>query len=507
MKFRRLWKTLLDHGSTKSKPSVERSVDVSHEHQWSSEELHSLFHNCADVKMDSYEFGDAESSQSVLLIYCEGLADIQQINEYVFPRLESMLNHPKPGMGLDKKLELTPIDQTGDIITSVFSGQLLIYFSKLNAVYGLDIASPPHRSPSESNTEISIKGPKDGFVEELPTNVALIRKRLRTNSLCYEQFTVGKRSNSKVALLYIEDIIQPEIVKEAKKRLKHINMDNIMGSSQLEKIISDYSFTLFPLLDYSGRPDYVADCLVHGRFAVIVDGAPNAIIGPANLTLLLKSPEDAYFPFYYSTLGMILRFIGLVTSLFLPGFWIALSSYNVEQIPYPLLATISMSRIGLPIPGPIEAILMIGMFELFREAGERLPKAVGQTVAVVGGIVVGDAAIRAGLASTTLLVVSAVTAVSSFTLVNQSLVGSVSIVRLFVLMCSSVLGMYGFILSTIAVILYLSRLESFGVPYLAPLSPLTWKDFIAAIIRKPWNTIDRRPEILHTQDSTRKGDS
>ncbi|OMF40336.1 spore germination protein, partial [Paenibacillus rhizosphaerae] len=126
--------------------------------------------------------------------------------------------------------------------------------------------------------------------------------------------------------------------------------------------------------------------------------------------------------------------------------------------------------IGLPIPGPIEAILMIGMFELFREAGERLPKAVGQTVAVVGGIVVGDAAIRAGLASTTLLVVSAVTAVSSFTLVNQSLVGSVSIVRLFVLMCSSVLGMYGFILSTIAVILYLSRLESFGVPYLAPLS-------------------------------------
>lgn len=505
MKFRRFWKSLLMNG-TKNTPSLERSA-MPQKDEWSPEGFRSLFRNCADVKMDKYDFGDVDSLQTVHLIYCEGLAEIQQINEYVLPRLESMLHHSKPGIGFDKKLELTRVDQTGDLTTRVFSGQLIIYFSNLNALYALDIASPPHRSPSESNTEISIKGPKDGFVEELTTNVALVRKRLRTNSLCYEQFTIGRRSNSKVALLYIEDIIQPEIVKEAKTRLQHIDIDAIMGSSQLEKIISDYSFTLFPLLDYSGRPDYVADCLIHGRFAVIVEGAPNAIIGPANLTLLLKSPEDAYFPFYYATLGMFLRLVGLVISLLLPGFWIALSSFNVEQIPYPLLATISMSRIGLPMPGPMEAILMIFMFELFREAGERLPKAVGQTVAVVGGIVVGDAAIRAGLASTTLLVVAAVTAVSSFTLVNQSLVGSVTIIRFFVLICSSVLGMYGFILSTIAIVLYLSRLESFGVPYLAPLSPLTWKDFIAAVIRKPWNTINRRPEMLHTKDSTRRGDS
>lgn len=506
MKFRRFWKSLLKNG-TKKTPSLEPSVAMPQKDEWSPEGFRSLFRHCADVKMDKYDFGDAESLQTVHLIYCEGLADMQQINEYVLPRLESMLNHSKPGMEFDKRLELTPTDQTGDMITRVFSGQLLIYFSKRNAVYALDIASPPHRSPSESSTEISIKGPKDGFVEEVTTNVALIRKRLRTNSLCYEQFMIGRRSNSKVALLYIEDIIQPDIVKEAKNRLQQIDIDVLMGSSQLEKIISDYSLTLFPLLDYSGRPDYVADCLVHGRFAVIVDGAPHAVIGPANLTLLLKSPEDAYFPFYYATLGMFLRLAGLVVSLLLPGFWIALSSYNVEQIPYPLVATIAISRIGLPMNGAIEAFLMISMFELFREAGERLPKAVGQTVAVVGGIVVGDAAIRAGLASTTLLVVAAISVVSSFTLVNQSLVGSVSIIRFFVLICSSVLGMYGFILSTIAIVLYLSRLESFGVPYLAPLSPLTWRDFIAAVIRKPWNKINRRPEMLHTKDSTRKGDS
>jgi hypothetical protein len=477
-------------------------------HEWSPEILQALFRNCADVNFREYGFGDIEHRQVVYLLYCDGLAGKQQINEYVLPRLESMLlKYTTAGENeFDKSLELTRIAKTQDIVTSVFSGHLIIYHANLSVVYALDIADPPHRSPSESNTEISIKGPKDGFVEELQTNVALVRKRLPTNSLCYEQFTIGRRSKSKIALLYVEDIINPEIVKEAKTRLQHIDIDALWGSSQLEKMIADHSASLFPLLHYTGRPDFVADCLIHGRFAVIVDGAPHAIIGPANLTLLLKSPEDVYFPFYFATMGMFLRLFGLVISLLLPGFWTALTSYNMEQLPYSLLATVAISRIGLPFPGPLETFLMISLFELFREAGERLPKAVGQTIAVVGGIVVGDAAIRAGLASTTLLVIAAVTAVSSFTLVNQSLVGSVSVIRFFVLICSSVLGMYGFILSTIAIVLYLSRLESFGVPYLAPLSPITWRDVISAVIRKPWFKINRRPVILDTIDSTRRKD-
>lgn len=235
-----------------------------------------------------------------------------------------------------------------------------------------------------------------------------------------------------------------------------------------------------------------------------MEGAPTAVIGPANLTLLLKTPEDFYIPFYMGSFGLLFRFAGLIISLLLPGFWIALASFNIEQLPYPFVATISLSRIGLPMPAPLEGFLMIALFELFREAGERLPKAVGQTVAVVGGIVVGDAAIRAGLASTTFLVIAAITAVSSFTLVNQSLVGTVSIIRLFVMLCSSTLGMYGFILSIIAIVLYLSSLESFGIPYLSPLSPIRWKDITMALLRKPWYKKDRRPEILQTKDSTRQ---
>jgi len=473
-------------------------------HRWTPDGIRHLFRASADFKMEQYVLGPSEHPVPVYMLYCEGMAETKQINLFVLPLLERIIGEESLGFALQHKLNVEQLAKPMDIVQAVFSGQLVLYFESLNEVYSLDVADPPRRQPEESNTEISIKGPRDGFVEDLLSNVALVRKRLRNSSLCYEQFIIGKRSRSKVALLYIADITQPRFVDEARRRLQKIDVDILYSSSQLEEIMSDYSLSMFPLLDYTTRPDFVVDSLVRGRFAVIVDGAPIAIIGPANLTLLLRSPEDAYLPFYISTFGLLFRFAGLIISLLLPGFWAALASYNVEQLPYPLLATIAVSRVGLPLPSPLEAFIMLGMFELFREAGERLPKAVGTTVAVVGGIIVGDAAIRAGLASTTFLVISAVTAVASFTLVNQSLVGSVSIIRLFVLLCGSVLGMYGFMLSTIGVILYLSKLQSFGVPYLSPISPVNWRDFFSAIIRKPWYLKKRRADILQTIDSTRK---
>src|SRR5690606_35488127 len=191
------------------------------------------------------------------------------------------------------------------------------------------------------------------------------------------------------------------------------------------------------------------------------DGMPTAVIAPANLMLMLRSPEDAYFPYLISTFSLLFRYLGLLIALFIPGFYIAAIAFNIDQIPYPLLATIAESRLGLPFPGPLEAFLMVLMFEVFREAGERLPKAVGPIVAVVGGIVVGEAAMRAGLASATLIVVVAITGVASFTLVNQSLVFAVSITRIIIMIGSSLLGMYGYMLAVIGVLLYLSSLSSF----------------------------------------------
>jgi len=468
------------------------------------EGLHRLFDKCADVNIRKYQLGDPNYSQSVILVSCEGLADLKQINQYVLPRLEQMIHGSKFDPELSIELELTSFDEIEEIVTRVFSGQLILYFPALYALFALDIADPPNRKTEESNTEISIKGPRDAFVESLETNVALIRKRLRTTSLHYEQFTVGTRSKSKVALLYIVDFIRPEIIIEARTRLNNINMDSLMSSSQLEEILSDSAISLFPLLDYSGRPDFVVDYLIHGRFAILVDGSPMAVIAPINLPVLIKSPEDIYSPFHIVSFEIIIRMFGLAIALFLPGFWIALTSYNMEQLPFPLLGTLVITRVGLPLPGPLEAFLMLGMFEIFREAGLRLPRAVGQTIAVVGGIVVGDAVIRAGLASSTLLVVSALTAIATFTLVNQTLAAGVTIIRLLIMLGSAILGMYGFTLSTIAVVLYLSKLESFGVPYLSPISPIKFKDLLGAVFKRPMKN-KQRPHFLLENHTKRRG--
>jgi hypothetical protein len=462
-----------------------------------------MFQDIDEFKMKRYELGEGEHPSIVYLLYCDGMIKSKEINEMVLPQLEKLLTKTDSGKQLDTVWNVRRLKKD-ELILQVFSGQLVIYLEQEEALFGMDLADIPQRSPQESSTEMAIKGPRDAFVEQLITNVALVRKRLRSNSLCCERFVIGERSQTDVALLYIQDIANPEIIEEARNRLRGIKIDILMGSSPLEELMSDNSYSLFPLLNYTTRPDFVVDSLIRGRFAVIADGAPTAVIAPGNLFFMLRSAEDAYFSYLPASFGLIFRFLGLVISLLLPGFYIAAVSYNVEQIPYPLLATIGLSRMGLPFPGPFEAFLMVGMFEVFREAGERLPKAVGATVSVVGGIVVGEAAIRAGLASATLIVVAAITGVASFTLVNQSFVFAVSITRLFIMVVSSFLGMYGFILSVIGVLLYLASLHSFGLSYLAPLSPVSWKDLALVFSRVPWKKKNYRPDMLDTVDSTRQ---
>lgn len=469
------------------------------------QQLRQLFVSCADVHIDPHRFG----STRVLLFYCDGLTDIKQLNQDTLPQLKKMVenDHFPFDERQDQTLELVPIQHNETfkkVTTEVFSGNLVLFFPDSLDLYTLNIANPPHRDPDESSTEQSIKGPRDGFTEELTTNVALVRKRLNTSSLHYESFEIGKRSHTKVALLYIDDIISSKVVDEARKRLKNITIDVLDGGPALETMIADSSYSLFPLVDYTGRPDYVVKALTTGRFAILVNGSPIAVLAPTNLMVLLKSPEDFYTPYYMVTLQLFLRHIALILAIFLPGFWVSLTAYNTEQLPFPLLATVTTSRIGIPLPIPLEAFLMVGLFEIFTEAGQRLPKVLGQTVAVVGGLIIGDMAVRAGMVSVTNLVIVASTAIATYTLVNYSLAGTVAALRLFVLILSSFFGMFGFFVSLFAIVTYTARLESFGVPYLAPLSPPVFKDILDALINKPKKSKQNRPDMLPIKDRTRR---
>jgi hypothetical protein len=456
-------------------------------------DFRALFSSCYDVKIQKR--GDAQ------VIYCEGLVDSKQLNENVLPRISEMILNNELKQ-LDKSVDLAQIEQ------SVFSGKVIIFFFHQNetCVYEANISNPPKRQPEESISEISIRGPRDGFTEEVITNVALIRKRLKTTSLQYEHFIVGKRGNLGLAILYIKDIINPEFIIEAKRRISQIDVDAVIGVAQLEEYLSDSSDSIFPLVDTIGRPDFAAEALLRGRFVIMVDGSPMSIIGPSSLTEQLKSPEDVHSAYYYTILQRFLRLVGLVTAMFLPGFYISLTCFNIDQIPFPLLATISAARTGIPYSAPIENLLILGLFELFREAGIRLPKPVAQTVSVVGGLIIGDAAIRSGLSSSALLMVTAATAVASFTLVNQSLTGTVTLVRIYMLLISSFLGIYGFFIGLISVVAYTSTLTSFGISYWTPIEELNVKASVLALFNRPFKSKSKRPSGLHTTDSTSQGE-
>ncbi|MGG4444426.1 spore germination protein [Brevibacillus fortis] len=422
------------------------------------EELRAKFAHCADV---IFMRTVTSEDQPVLMLYCEGLADVHHLQDTVLPQLERFL-----AIGDLRSLPLFPLFTNPELwIERLFAGDLLIFIGD-SPPFAWDISNRPERGPEESNTEISIKGPRDGFVEDLSTNVALIRKRMRTITLAYEPFVLGTRSRTRVAMMYITDGVSPDLVEMIRDRLLGCTNKKILNSAILEKLLSDNTHSLFPLVDYTGRPDYTIYMLLQGKVVVLVDGSPLALVAPVTLLQLIKSPEDDQYPVTYVWLERMLRLGGFWIAIFLPGFWIALSAYNVEQFPFQLLATVTQGRKGLPFSAPMELFLILFIFEFLREAGARLPKNVGQTLALVGALIIGDASIRAGLTSPSMLFIGSLTVVASFTLVNQSLSGAVTVARFTVFFLSATIGMYGFILGMIAIVYYLSTLTSFGRSYI-----------------------------------------
>ncbi|MDC0762378.1 spore germination protein [Brevibacillus sp. AG] len=422
------------------------------------EELREKFAHCADVV---FMRTVTSEDQPVLMLYCEGLADVRQLQDTALPQLERFL-----AIGDLRSLPLFPLFTNPELwVERLFAGDLLIFIGD-SPPFAWDISNRPERTPEESNTEISIKGPRDGFVEDLSTNVALIRKRMRTITLAYEPFILGTRSRTRIGMMYITDGVSEDLVEMMRERIHKCTSKKIVNSAILEKILSDNTHSLFPLVDYTGRPDYVIYMLLQGKVVVLVDGSPLALVAPVTLLELIKSPEDDQYPVTYVWLERMLRLGGFWIAIFLPGFWIALSAYNVEQYPFQLLATVTQGRKGLPFSAPMELFLILFIFEFLREAGARLPKNVGQTLALVGALIIGDASIRAGLTSPSMLFIGSLTVVASFTLVNQSLSGAVTVARFTVFFLSATIGMYGFILGMIAIVYYLSTLTSFGRSYI-----------------------------------------
>ncbi|MFB9275097.1 spore germination protein [Cohnella cellulosilytica] len=433
-----------------------------------------------------------DTRERATLIFCPALCDIQLINRLLLPEIRKLYRQTRLGKPEDMDRASILLERLSDLAPSktdahLFGGEVLIGFPRLGAFYSFHAARFPERNTEESNIEVSIRGPKNGLVESIETNFGLLRRYMPVHTVSFETYEIGTKTATKVGLVFDSEKIGPGLLADIRERLNKIGdrIEELISASQLEEVISDTPFSLFPLTVYTGRPDFVTSCVLRGRFAIVIDGVPGAMIAPISLSMLLKTPEDAHFNFLSASFGQLLRLFSLLVAIFLPGFYIALTGYHQDQIPFPLLATIVTTRIGIPLSTPMEMVLVLTLLEMFKEAGYRLPAMIGQTLTVVGGLIIGDAAIRAGLISPSMVVVAAISTVAGSTLISQTLSGTVSILRYSSVFISATLGAYGFMLSVLFLLVYMTSLTSFGVSFLAPLAPISAKDIGRALLMYP----------------------
>ena len=359
------------------------------------------------------------------------------------------------------------------------------------------------RSVTSPEIEFSVVGPKVAFVEAIEQNMNMIRRRLPVKELIAEEFIVGKLSRTNVMVLYIEGVTNKEIINTVKQRISDIEKDEIADSSYFTQIISDNGNSPFPQLLDTERPDRVAASLAEGKIVILVDGSPHALIGPTSLTEFFNSFEDYFLYWILASFIRMIRLFAVIFSIMITPMYVALTSYHYELIPKDLLSTLIISRRVVPFPPILEALFLEITIELLREAGARLPTKVGQTIGIVGGIVIGTASVEAGLTSNVLLIFIALSALASFTTPVYQMSNTIRLLRFPFLLMAEKWGLLGITIALCFLLIHLLRLTSLGFPFMEPIFPLRLSDFRDALFRLPFKSQANRPQYLRTDDSNR----
>lgn len=447
-----------------------------------------------------------------------GLSDLNMINEQIVPSLQRAFSVVEPTQKMSGQEMFEMLDQhflsvqkykttqsLDDILVSILSGDTALFIEGLDQVLLIGSKKWTGRSVEEPQTEALVRGPREGFNESIETNLILLRRAIRDPKLRFDPYRIGERSKKELVIAYIDNIVHPDLLQEVKRRVETIDIDDVPESGTIEQMIQDSFLSPFPLILHTERPDKAASAILQGKVVILLDGTPFSLIMPTTFVSLVQSPEDYYERWLIGTLIRVLRYSAVVISLTFPSIYIALVSFHQGMIPSKLAFSIAASREGVPFPAVVEAFLMELTLELLREAGVRLPKPIGQTIGIVGGLVIGEAAVQAGIVSPIMVIVVAVTAVSSFAIPSYSAGIAFRILRFLTMIAASMFGLYGIILAMIMICIHLSRLQSFGVPYLTPLSPGFYRDWRDMIIRAPSTMLTKRPQFMQTKDDSRMG--
>jgi spore germination protein len=466
--------------------------------------LHDQFTNTPDLIVS--QFTIKQTGELAALVYLDGLTDKNAINNNVLRPLQFEAGSSSPGDRVFLTIgQVGPLYKWLQIESAILQGSSMLFVSGRQEAYSLGTQGWPQRGIKEPQIESSLEGAHQGFVETGSQNIALIRRYVPNLELKIKELTVGRRGQTKLSIIYLEDVANPNLLQALEKRIKQLDVDVILNTGELAELIEDNPYSLFPQFILTERPDNAASQIIQGRLAVVVDRSPSVLIAPVSFASFFQNIDDYSTRWSIASFIRLLRLFAFVIAIFLPAFYIAVISYNFEVIPIKLLLTIGQFRGLVPFPPFVEAILMEVTLEMMREAGVRLPAPIGQTVGIVGGIVIGQAIVQAGLISNIMVIVVAFTAMASFIVPNYDMVAAIRLIRFAMMLIASMFGIFGIMIGLMVMIGHLIALQSLGTPFGSPFAPVRFSDWKDALIRLPLWKMNKRPYSAEPVQLTRQG--
>lgn len=474
--------------------------------------LKNIFRDCADLVTRTLDI-EGNPKLRAAVIYIDELINKDLIHNFVIrPLMECRVCEKSNESNLKEKIhdslinagEIKPISEMKKVVDGILSGDSIVFLDGLDQAFVIGSKGWQTKGIDEPRSEAVVRGSREGLSETIAFSWGMIRRRLKDPNLRIKLFTLGKRTQTAVSLLYIEGLTDSKLVEEVTNRIKGIEIDGVLESGYVEEFIQDQTWTPFPQVQNTERPDSVVGHLLEGKVAILVDGSPHALIAPAVFTQFYYSPEDYYERYLISSFLRFIRLVSLFIALLLPALYISFVSFHPEMIPSKLAIAVAAGRSPVPFPPIIEALGMELSVEILREASVRLPGPIGPTIGIVGALVIGNAAVEAALVSPAMVIMVGLTTISSYANPSYNAAISVRLIRFPLMLLAAVFGLYGVMIGLLIMVLHLVQLRSFDVPYMAPYAPFSWKNLRDSLIRVPWNKMKQRPSIYSVQDKTRK---
>ncbi|WP_372516760.1 spore germination protein [Paenibacillus silviterrae] len=473
--------------------------------QQNEAQLRTVYAHCSDVIFRSFAIGEVKS----MLIYIEGLSDAERIEEYIIAPLmrEEIGIHNDLRQLVERKItasSATEVATISDCIDQLSNGNPILLRDNEARGLAFGLNKWEKRGVEEPSAEVGVRGPREGFTETLRTNTSQLRRIIRSPQLKLESMTLGEYTQTNIVIAYIEGLADETLIEEIKNRLGRIRIDGILESGYIEEMIEDNPYSPFPQLLSTERPDVVCGNLLEGRAAILVAGTPFALVAPVSFFTLLQAAEDYYQRFWISSIIRWLRYGFCLISLLLPALYVAVLTFHQEMVPGALIISMASSREAVPFPAIVEVLIMEITFEALREAGVRLPKQIGAAVSIVGALVIGQAAVQAGIVSAPMVIIVAITGIASFMIPRYVAGIAIRMLRFPMILLAGSLGFLGVMMGIIAIVLHLCSLRSFGLPYLSTSSTPKLGELKDVLFRAPWWMLDKRPRLTGSFDKYRQ---